>query len=340
MQSLQTKMSTGPLVHFETLSDRPRVFRMTPALIADAKTRGRVVVPTSFGEDLADLSWMPEARALVTHNDVLLNPKFPLYALARLAPGLRWIHVTGAGIEPLLPLDWLPPGAILTNNSGVHAEKIKESALMMLLMLNARLPEIATNQREAHWRPIFTPVIRGRTVLIIGVGDMGSAVAQAARQLELRVLGIRRSGSPHPAVDEMFRPNELEEALNRADFVVLAMPLTRETSRMLNRRRIQMMKVGAGLINIGRGGLIDHAALIDALNAGLLSGAILDVFEQEPLPPDSPLWKADKIIIMQHVTSDDEDEYLPKTLDLVFTNVQRLIAGSALLNAIDPRLGY
>jgi phosphoglycerate dehydrogenase-like enzyme len=332
-------MSTGPLIHFETLSDRPRVFRMTPALIAEAKTRGGTAIPTSFGEDLNDLSWISRADGLVTHNDVLLNPKFPLHELGRVAPSLRWIHVTGAGIEPLLPLDWLPPRAVLTNNSGVHAEKIKESALMMLLMLNARLPEIASNQRKSLWRPTFTPTIRGQTVLIIGVGDMGGAVAGAARQLGLRVLGIRRSGSPHPNVDEMFRPSELDMALPRADLVVLAMPLTTETSRMLDHRRIRLMKQGAGLINIGRGGLIDHPALIDALNARLLSGAILDVFEQEPLPPNSPLWRTDNVIVMQHVTSDDKDEYLPKTLDLVFANAQRLITGRDLLNAVDPRLG-
>jgi phosphoglycerate dehydrogenase-like enzyme len=289
---------------------------------------------------LTDLSWTSQAHGLVTHNDVLLNPKFPLRALDQVAPNLRWIHVTGAGIEPLLPLDWLPTRAVLTNNSGVHAEKIKESALMMLLMLNARLPEIASNQRKSLWRPIFTPAIRGRTVLIVGVGDMGGAVAAAARQLGLRVLGIRRSGNPHPDVDEMFRPDDLDVVLARADFVVLAMPLTTETSRMLDQRRIRMMKVGAGLINIGRAGLIDHQALIDALNTGHLPGAILDVFEQEPLPPDSPLWRTDNVLIMQHVTSDDEDEYLPKTLDLVFANAQRLIAGCDLLNAVDPQLGY
>jgi len=118
------------------------------------------------------------------------------------------------------------------------------------------------------------------------------------------------------------------------------MPLTRKTNRMLDLRRLGLMKQGAGLINIGRGGLIDHEALVDALNRGQLSGAILDVFEQEPLPPDSPLWRTDNLIVMQHVTSDDEDEYLPKTLDLAFKNAQHLVAGQGLLNVIDPQKEY
>jgi phosphoglycerate dehydrogenase-like enzyme len=333
-------MPVGPLIHFETLSDRPRVFHITPALIAEAQARSGIDTPTSFGEDLRDLSWMSRATGLVTHNDVLLHPKFPLRSLAQAAPRLRWIHVTGAGIEPLLPFDWLPTAATLTNNSGVHVEKIQESALMMLLMLNARVPTIVSDQRKSLWRQIFTPTIRGRTVLIIGVGDMGGAVAHAARQLGLRVLGIRRSRASHPNVDEMFGPDELDTALPRADFVVLAVPLTEATMQLVDRRRIQLMKQGSGFINIGRAASVDSRALIEALNTGKLSGAILDVFEQEPLSSSSSLWNTENLILMQHVTSDDEDKYLPKTLDLAFANVQRLVEGKDLLNVVNAQRGY
>src|ERR1700721_2978967 len=104
-----------------------------------------------------------------------MAPGFPLYGLGRVAPRLRWIHIIGAGIEPLLPLDWLPNGVVLTNNSGIHIEKTREAATMALLMLNARIPEILTNQRKARWDQIFSPRIAGKTVLIIGVGDMGAA---------------------------------------------------------------------------------------------------------------------------------------------------------------------
>jgi glyoxylate/hydroxypyruvate reductase len=331
----------GPeLIHFETLSDRPRVFRMTQALISDAKSRNKMGTPTSLGEDLRDLSWLSKAVGLVTHNDVLMHPKFPLHKLGEMAPALRWIHITGAGIEPLLPLDWLPPKTVLTNNSGVHADKIRESLAMMLLMLNARVPTIISNQRKARWQQIFTPAIRGKTVLIVGVGEMGGAGAQAARQLGLRILGIRRSGAPHPDVDQMFRTEELDTVLPLADFVLLAMPLTPESKLLLDRRRIGLIKPGAGFINVGRAGLADYAALADALRDERLSGAVLDVYDPEPLPPSSPLWSTDNLIMMPHVSSDDEDQYLPKSFDLVFENVRRLTAGMELLNAVDRGRGY
>jgi phosphoglycerate dehydrogenase-like enzyme len=330
----------SPLIHFETFSDRPPVFRITQDLISAAQDRNKVIVRTSVGEDLLDLSWLSTAVGLVTHNDVLTNPKFPLRKLSEVAPRLRWIHITGAGIEPLLPLDWIPQKTVLTNNSGVHADKIRESAAMMLLMLNSRVPKILSNQRKAHWEQIFTPVIRGKTVLIIGVGDMGGAAAQAGRQLGLRVLGIRRGGAPHPDVHEMYRIDAVDKLLPSADFVILAAPLTPETHYLMDRRRISLMKIGAGLINIGRAGLADYAALADSLRDEKLSGAILDVYDPEPLAPDSPLWSLDNIILMPHVTSDDERDYLPNTLDLAFQNFDRMMRGLSMFNIVEPERGY
>jgi phosphoglycerate dehydrogenase-like enzyme len=332
--------TNGPHIHFETRASKPRVFRITPDLIAEAKARNNVNIPTSLGEDWNDLSSISRAVGIVTAVDLLADPKFPRQRLAEAAPDLRWIHVTGAGIEPLLPLDWIPPHVTVTNNSGVHAEKIRESAAMMLLMLNARIPAIASNQRKSHWQQIFTTRIQGRTVAIIGVGDMGGAVAQAARQLGLRVLGVRRSGLPHPDVDRMFTPNELDRALSQADFVVLAAPLTSKTAALVNRERIAQMKEGAGLVNIGRAGLVEQDALLAALRTGRLSGAIVDVFDPEPLPAGSPLWRTENLMLIPHVSSDDEQEYLPKTFDLTFENVRRLVAGQALLNVIDREREY
>jgi len=329
-----------PHIHFESRTTKPRVFRITPELIAAGKARNNIDVSTSLGDEWRDLSGLSQAVGLVTAVDLLADPKFPRRYLEQAAPKLRWIHVTGAGIEPLLPLDWLPPRVTLTNNSGVHIEKIRESAMMLLLMLNARIPAIASNQRKSEWQQIFTPKIRGRTVLVIGVGNMGGAVAQAARQLGLHVLGVRRSGAPHVDVDRMFGPDEIDVALTQADFVVLTAPLTSDTTALMSRERIALMKHGAGFINIGRAGSVDHDALAAALQSGRLSGAILDVFDPEPLPFASRLWRIDNLIVIPHVTSDDEDEYLPKTLDLAFENLRRLVAGRELLNVVDARREY
>ena len=314
---------------------------MTEPPIAAARARSGVPgIRISLGEDLRDLGWLADADALVTSNDVIRDPRFPIGDLAGAAPRLRWIHIIGAGIEPLLPLDWLPAGVTLTNNSGVHVEKMRESAMMALLMLNARLPAIVTNQRKARWDPIFTSRIVGKTVLIVGVGDMGGAAARAARGLGLRVIGVRRSGAAHPDVERMVPTAALDAVLPEADFVVLAVPLTPDTANLIDRRRIGLMKAGAGVLNVGRAGSLDHTALAEALASGRLSGAVLDVFDPEPLPVSAPLWHADNVVLTQHVTSDDLDEYLPKTYELVFANAARLLRGEPLLNAVDPARGY
>jgi phosphoglycerate dehydrogenase-like enzyme len=328
-------------VHFETRADKHAVFRMTEPPIVAARARcGAAAVSISLGEDPGDLSWLPRANGLVTSNDVLLEPGFPLADLANRAPGLRWIHIIGAGIEPLLPLDWLPDGSVLTNNSGVHVEKARESVLMALLMLHGGLPALMTQQRRHQWRQIFTPRIVGRRLLVVGVGDMGGAVASAGRALGLVVTGVRRSGAPHPEVEHMTTLDGLDEQLQQADLVALAVPLTPESQGLLDRPRLGLMKPGAGLYNVGRAGLIDHVALAECLVSGAIGGAILDVFDPEPLPADSPLWDVDNLVVMPHVTSDDLDAYLPATYDLVFANALRLGAGEPLLNCVDPGRGY
>lgn len=328
-------------IRFETRPTKPPVFRMTlPPIRAALARSGLGEVTVSLGEDLRELDWLAEAAGLVTSNDIVRDPRFPLAELARAAPRLRWIHIIGAGIEPLLPLDWLPPGLVLTNNSGVHVEKMRESAMMALLALNARLPEIVTNQRKARWDAIFTSRISGKTVLVVGLGKMGGAVASAAKVLGVRVIGVRRSGMPHPDVERVVAVDALDSMLPDADFVVLATPLTPQTRHLIDRRRIGLMKKGAGFLNIGRAGSIDHDALVAALGSGALSGAIVDVHDPEPLPGSSPLWGADNLILTPHVTSDDLDQYLPKTYDLVFANAARLLRGEPLLNAVDPALGY
>jgi phosphoglycerate dehydrogenase-like enzyme len=248
--------------------------------------------------------------------------------------------LTGAGTEHLLPLDWLPKGVALTTASGVHAAKAREFATMALLMLNARLPAMATNQRARRWDQIFTPAIAGRTVLVVGVGAMGRAVVGAARGLGTRVLGVRRSGQAAPGVQVMGTLDALDGFLAEADFVVLTAPATGATRLLLDRRRIGLMKPGAALLNMGRATLVDHDALVAALRSGTLSGAVLDVFDPEPLPPDSVLWDAPNLTIVPHCSSDDADSYAAGVLDLTFDNAARLLAGRRLKNRLNPAREY
>ncbi len=324
---------------FDTRPNRPDVFRMRAPAIEAAAARANITgVTFAVNESATDRAAHARATALVTSNELLIE--LGLHRLREVAPALRWVHIIGAGIEPLLPLDWLGEDLALTNNSGVHYDKMRESGLMALLMLNGHLPAIASNQFRRHWQQIFSNRIAGKTVLIIGVGDMGGAVAAAAKTLGLRTRGVTRSGRAHTDIDQMADMTALDAMLPQADFVVLATPLTPATRNLLDARRIGLMKPGAALFNIGRGGLLDHAALCAALETGALSGAILDVFDPEPLPADSPLWHAKNLMITPHVTSDDATEYLPKTYDLVFANAALLLRGEAPHNRVDPAAGY
>ncbi|WP_420403222.1 D-2-hydroxyacid dehydrogenase [Nisaea sp.] len=280
-----------------------------------------------FGESMRD------ADALVTWD-------LPTEGLAETAPRLRWIHIIGAGVEHLQPLTWLPAQTVLTNNRGVHAEKTAESAAMSVLMLHNRIPAYVTDQRAARWNPVFVPPVAGKTVAVIGVGEMGGAAARAFKALGLQVLGIRRGAAPHPCVDEMYGPEELHGVLGVADFVHVTLPQTPETAGLIDREAIRAMKRGSGIINFGRAPVLDQDALVEALRDGHLGGAILDVHDPEPLPASSPLWKVPNLILTPHVSSDDDRSYIPATLDLVLENCKRLLYGELLKNRVDPSLGY
>lgn len=256
------------------------------------------------------------------------------------APQLRWIQMTSAGVEHIMPFDWLPRHVVVTNNSGVHAEKHGEFALTAILMLNHNVPTMVMNQRDSRWHPIFGSPLRGKTLAIVGVGQIGSAAARHAKGFGMTVLGVRRSGKGSRFVDEMYGPAQLDEVLPRADFVLATLPLTEETRGLIGSHELDLMKPGAGLVNLGRGATVDYDALRDHLERGSLSGAVLDAFEEEPLPATSPLWNTRNLLLSPHCSSSDVDRYVPDTLDLTFKNLRRYLSGRPLINRIDRRAGY
>ncbi|HEX9770121.1 MAG TPA: D-2-hydroxyacid dehydrogenase [Kiloniellales bacterium] len=276
---------------------------------------------------------MASAEALVTWD-------LPTANLREVAPKLKWIHIIGAGVEHLCPLDWLPDGVTLVNNKGAHAAKAGEFGLMAVLMLHTRMPAVMTNQQSAHWESLYATPVAGRTLLIVGVGSIGGAVARHAKALGLRVLGVSRHGRAHPDVERMVTPDGLDALLPEADFVFVSTPATPETRKLIDRRRLALMKPGAGLVNVGRAAVVDYEALSERLEAGQLSGAILDVFDPEPLPPDSPLWRTRNLLVMPHISADDGCSYVALTLDLFFANMRRYLAGEPLHNVVRPDLGY
>jgi len=256
------------------------------------------------------------------------------------APRLRWLHATSAGVDGLMPLDWLPRGVVFTNNRGAHGGKAEQYMRMALTMLNTRMPEIIANQHRHHWQQLFSPDIAGKTTLIVGLGDLGEGAARAARQLGMKVIGVRRSAKKSRVVDAVYTYARLDALLPKADFLVLAVPLTPQTRNLLDRRRLDLLKPTAGVINIARAPVADYDALCDKLHRGELGGAVLDVVEPEPLPAGSPLWDTPNLVITPHISCDDGEHYIDISLDLWFENLARFLEHKPLKRRVDARLGY
>jgi phosphoglycerate dehydrogenase-like enzyme len=325
------------VVHVENARSLMPVFIVRPDQYEAALKRHpdvARVVRTTFGYDAETFhDKIGEVDALITY-------RFPRENLGAKAPHLKWIQVLGAGVDYLLPLDWVPEGVTLTTNCGAHVPKAAQSALMALLMVNSRIPVLATEQRRRKWNRIFTTTLEGKTLLIVGVGHIGGGAAGEAKRFGMRILGIRRSGAPHASVDEMHRPEALHELLPRADIVLLNTALTSQTRFLMGRNEFALMKPGAGFINMSRGGLVDPAALEESLRSSHLACAMIDVTYPEPLPADSTLWDAPNLIITPHVLSDDLENYVPRTLDIFLDNVRRYLKGEPLRNVVDLAREY
>ncbi len=272
--------------------------------------------------------------------EVLLTWNLPMENLAQVAPKLKWIHCIGAGVEHMLPMDWLPAGVTLTNNKGVHAAKAGEFGLMSVLMLHSHMPAVITNQRKRIYDSLYASPIAGKTLVVIGTGSLGGAAAAQVQKLGVHVIGVNRSGQAVAGCDEIVTTAQLDQVLPRADYVLAATPDTPETRGLLGRRRLNLLKPTAGIINIGREAIMDYEALCDKLDEGSLGGAILDVFDPEPIAEDSRLWHTNNLIITPHISADDGDAYVPMTLGLFFRNMELHLTGSELLNPVQPERGY
>ena len=260
------------------------------------------------------------------------------------APNLRWFQQWGAGA------DWLlrhPEAAsrrfILTNVSGIHAIPISEHILALMLAFARSLPASIRGQERHHWLDWSEKVtfeLAGGTLLLVGVGAIGKRTAQLARALGMRVLGIRRNPAETVAeIEQMAGPEELATLLPEADFVVLTVPLTRETRNMIGERELRAMHPGSYIINIGRGGTIDETALLQALKEGRIAGAGLDVFETEPLPAASPFWGLPNVVITAHYAG-STPYYNRRAFDIFIENLRRYRAGEPLEHVVDKELGY
>lgn len=330
-------MSAPLRVHFDQQLWKAPYMRLDAAALAAAAGRhaGARDIDASFGDDWAGLD------AALADAEVLVCQAKPPEAAIRAARRLKWIMVTMAGVEKLLPLDWLPAGVRLSNNSGVHGPKTREFAAMALAMLHFQVPHLATAQRAGAWAPRFNGLIGGKTVAVAGFGTLGQATAAAAKDLGLRVHAVRRNPAAHALADAIFPPEGLAEAAAGADFLVSTLPLTPATRNMVGAAAFDALKPGAGVVNIGRGPVMDYDALCRRLDDGRIAGAILDVFDPEPLPTGHPLWSQRNLIVFPHMSSDDPANYIQRSLDLFFENLAAFRAGAERLpTEIDRATGY
>jgi phosphoglycerate dehydrogenase-like enzyme len=323
-------------LHIESQRARPSHLSVTQeAWIASARRHADLAkkVRVTFGWDGDVLD-----EALRTA-DFMINWNPPRERLRERAPRLRWIQTTGAGLDAILPLDWLPEGVTLTNNRGAHGQKAEDSVTFALLALQMRLPAFVEQQRQCVWREHITPPIAGATAVVLGFGDLGQAAGRAAHKLGLRVIAVTRTGRATAPADEARSIDALDEVLPAADFLVIAAPLLASTRGLIDRDRLRLLKRSAGLVNIARAAIVDYGALHEKLERGELAGAVLDVFDEEPLPPDSPWWTTPNVIVLPHVSCDTPG-YADRLLDRWFENFQRLLDGRPFVNVVDPRLGY
>ena len=257
------------------------------------------------------------------------------------APSLKWIQATSAGIGQLVVQHRYAermPGTLFTTASGVHAIPLAEYALMSILIFRRKIPEMFADQRERRWERFASTDLAERSLAVVGMGSIGREVARVASEFGMRTIGVKRTvaGVDPDALhlDALYGLDELHEALRGAEHVVLSVPHTPETEGMIGADELALLAPGAIIVNVARGAVVEESALVEALESGHVGGAALDVFQEEPLPGDSPFWAMPNVVVCAHSagTSDRENE---RITDIFCENLRRYLAGEPLLNVLD-----
>ena len=280
--------------------------------------------------------------SLLREAEVILLSTSSLSLLSR-SPKLRWVQFTSAGIDNILETGLFESDVIITNARGIHAVSIGEYVLGTILMFAKKAPLCFLNKQRKQWEKFVPFELRGKTLGIIGLGSIGQEIARLAKAFSMRVVATKRSIMKQElstmGVDKVYPRCDLLEMLGKCDFVVLSVPLTKETTKMLGEQELKSMKSNTYLINISRSGVIDEKMLIRALREGWIAGAGLDVFETEPLPPESELWEMPNVIISPHIAGDNE-MYNARVVEIFCENLKRYLIGHPLVNVVDKEKGY
>jgi len=291
----------------------------------------------------------PDSRIVVVEQPADLIEKAPAadvlmlwpHAVPEILPyfrqmaALRWVHLFTSGVDSLVNSEaGQNPNYRITSTKGIHGYPISDHVLAFIFTFLRQFHAAAAAQREHRWRfgalSVDCREMAGQTVGIIGVGNIGLEVARKCKLLGMTVLGAKRQPIQNEWLDHCYPINELDRLLESADFVVLSLPLTDDSKQMIGRRELQAMKKSAILINIARGGVVDQQALIDALQAGEIAGAGLDVTDPEPLPADSPLWDLPNVVITPHISA-QSPQYMDRAIEVIGENLRRFVADEPLL---------
>jgi len=276
----------------------------------------------------------------MSNSDILLTWNFPTSNLKKVSPNLKWIHCVSAGVEHLLPLNWMFEGLILTNNSGVHSKKAGEYGLMSILMLHNHIPKIISNQKNKKFESLFSTPIAGKTIVVVGTGNLGGAMIRLLAPLGPKIIGVNRKGEAVDGCSKVITVDKIDSILPEADILYLAMPETPGTKNLISRKRLDLLKPSCGIVNIGRQSAMDYDVLCEKLRTNKLAGAILDVFVPEPIELNSKLWQIPNLIITPHVSADDGESYVRLTLELFTKNLKLFISNKPLINQINKNFGY
>ena len=319
-------MSRQPLVLVLAQQDEPQ-FKLLKGL------------PHVIGNQAEDfIEAAKEASVIVRWS----GPREVLRSVFLMAPKVRWVHSFSAGLDNLLFPELVESEVPLTNSSGVFSDSLGEFALGVMLYFAKDFRRLLRNQAARRWEPFDVDKIAGQTLGIVGYGSIGRAVAWRAHALGMRVHALRRRSNPETAdevVEQFYGADDLSKMLSRSDYVVSCLPLTQETRHMISDAEFAAMKPSAIFINVGRGPVVDQAALVRALTERRIAGAGLDVFETEPLPEDDPIFQFENVLISPH-SADRTREWLDNAMRFFLEQYERFRNGEQLKNIVNKRQGY
>jgi phosphoglycerate dehydrogenase-like enzyme len=287
----------------------------------------------------------PEAfERTAARADVILNEAdaHVLEQVWRMAPRVRWVHSLSAGLDGMLFPALVESPVPLTNARGVFSDALGEFAIGAVLYFAKDIRRLIRSQMAGVWDPFDVAEIRGQSLGIVGYGDVGRAVASRAHALGMKVFALRRRpelSREDPCIERMFGPDQKHQMLAQSDYVVVTLPLTPESRGLIGERELVSMKPGSVLINIGRGPVVDEAALIQALKRKRIRGAALDVFDVEPLPPGHPFYRLDNVLLSPH-SADNTAGWKKRSMQVFLENFERFQRGEPLVNVVNKQLGY